>query len=159
MILVIDIRTTIRPFLVFRVRFFLFSLRLCASAVINSSYGIREKMIKPLKAHRRREKRKNSAPFSCYFVLLSDHFLFFVHISHHPLIYRSPPWERRSEVAALYSTPLKSRPGERRSQGVSTHFHARENSVAVFRAEPFVVITLPLVGTVHLIPQQKDTPH
>ncbi|VFN04826.1 MAG: hypothetical protein BECKG1743D_GA0114223_111722 [Candidatus Kentron sp. G] len=23
---------------------------------------------------------------------------------------------------------------------------------------PFVVITLPLVGTVHLIPQQKDTP-
>ena len=60
--------------------------------------------------------------------------------------------------AALYSTPLKSRPGERRSQWASTHFHVRESSVAVFRAAPFVVITLPSVGTVHLSPNKKIRP-
>ncbi|VFM99518.1 MAG: hypothetical protein BECKG1743E_GA0114224_102627 [Candidatus Kentron sp. G] len=71
------------------------------------------------------------------FVLLSGHFLFFVHAFHHPLIYRSPRWERRSEVAALYSTPLKSRDFRPRA---STHFHARENSVAVFRAMDSVAL-------------------
>ncbi|VFM95830.1 MAG: hypothetical protein BECKG1743E_GA0114224_100213 [Candidatus Kentron sp. G] len=42
--------------------------------------------------------------------------------------------------------------------GSPASYRASLNLVAVSRARPFVVITLPLVGTVHLIAPQKNTP-